>query len=291
MRRVAPALVALLIVGCRRHGATTAVPGPSVPTPIAPGIEAQEVAVTKLAEHPRLWIYIPKGGGKHLPCVFIAAAGSNLVTGMTLNENDRAEHVPYVEAGYVVVAYDVSGPMPKPANATNVAAAIRLFAKRHLGIDNGKSAIDYALKRLPIDPMRLYAVGHSSAGTLALQLAAADSRIRGVVAYAPVTDVPEHLGATLSKVQAMAPEVAPQLQSASPLENVEALRCPTMLFTAEDDPTVPTETVQAFGQALLARHRDAQVVAVASGGHYDSMIDEGIPAGIKWLSRDRRTKK
>jgi hypothetical protein len=27
----------------------------------------------------------------------------------------------------------------------------------------------------------------------------------------------------------------------------------------------------------------ATLVEVPSGGHYDSMIQEGIPAGIKWL--------
>ncbi|AIE88027.1 alpha/beta hydrolase family protein [Fimbriimonas ginsengisoli] len=280
----------LATIGCGRFSRgnrTSTLPAPA--KTIASGVRFQEIRVSKFKERPRLWVYAPDDKKKNHPCIVIAAAGSPMTSGMPLGEGDRAEHLPYVAKGYVVVAYEVSGPLVKGADPI---PAMTLFAKRDLGIANGKAAIDYALHSLPVDPMRLYAVGHSSAATLALQLSAADSRIRGCVAYAPVTDVPDFIGPDrMALIGNRIPQLATAIRKLSPKANIGALRCPVMLFTAADDQTVPTESVQSYAEALKQKNSDVDLVRVSSGDHYDSMIQEGIPAGIQWLGRARRPKK
>jgi len=293
VRRGRFALIPLVGValGCHRHPKTDSLIS-AHPKVSWPGIKYEEALQPKLTDHPRLWIYVPDDKRRTHPCVFIAAAGSPMYTGMSLSEGDRDEHLPYVKAGYTVVAYDVSGPRTAENDVAAATKAMKLFAKREVGIDNGKAAIDYALHHLKIDPLRLYAVGHSSAATLALQLSAVDSRIRGCVAYAPVTDIKGFLSdEVVNEIHENAPETYRALFKFSPVALVDSLHCPTMLFTAADDDTVPTDTVQHFARALSAVNKDVELDKAASGGHYDSMISQGIPDGIAWLGRARKPRK
>ncbi len=274
-------LTFLFDCGAPSHRSEASASPPAIAT--SSGTGSKEIVLRDFPEHPLLWIY---GVDNHptdkklRPCIFIAPAGSPMVTGMKLGDRDRDEHIPYVRAGYVVVAYEVSG----STDDLNP-VALRLFAKRDTGIANGKAAIDYALRNLPIDPKRLYTVGHSSAGTLALQVAAADPRIGGCVAYAPVTDVVAHLGASISQIP---PELASAVRRNSPLANVKKLRCPTMLFSAQDDTTVDPSGVRGYAKELSKLNHSVELVTVESGGHYDSMIHEGIPAGLRWLKGKKK---
>ena len=61
--------------------------------------------------HHRLWIYTPRGRHEYhsLGCVFIAPAGAPMYAGNVLDTNDRPEHLPYVQAGYAVVALEIDG--------------------------------------------------------------------------------------------------------------------------------------------------------------------------------------
>jgi len=273
----------LLTAGCRRQSGGSALPPDPPPRLIEAKVRFHQVTLSKFSEHPRLWVYEPVDDHRIHPCIFIAAAGSPLITGMSLSEGDQAEHLPYARAGFTVVAYDVSGQGP-PANPITS----KLFAKRRLGIDNAKAAIDAALAHEAIDPLRLYAVGHSSAGTLALQIAADDSRIRGCVAFAPVTDEKRWVDmVAMSQVQVNAPDMPALIAQYSPIANVDNLHCPVMLFTANDDQTVATSTVQSYTEKLKAVNPDVSLVTATSGGHYDSMVKKGIPAAIEWLQRSR----
>ena len=66
--------------------------------------------------------------------------------------------------------------------------AARAFQAAGAGLKNAQAALELALKAMPnIDPERIFAAGHSSAGGHALYLAAEERRIRAVAAYAPVT--------------------------------------------------------------------------------------------------------
>lgn len=244
----------------------------------------------------QVWVYLPKNApaATKLACVLIAPAGSRLFHGMTLGEGDKAEHLPWVAAGFAVVSYDISGPAPEKIDddAPLIRAATE-FRKARFGVSDGLAALDAALAKYPqIDPDRLYVAGHSSAGTLALQVAAASDRFKGCVAFAPITDVGEHLKEALPELDGAIPGFAEAIRQASPSSQVAAFRCPVFLFHADDDTNVPTASLVAFKDTLLAQHKAVDYVAVASGGHYNSMIQQGVPKAIVWVkAMDKKQAK
>ena len=236
----------------------------------------------------KLWLYLPAGthAAKSLPCVFVAPAGSILITGMTLGDGDRAEHLPYVLAGFAVVAYELDGAMVGRTNGA-VWAAVPKFMAAHGGIDNEHTAVDYVLARVPeVDPRRLYAAGHSSAATVALDVTAADPRIKACCAYAPVPNLRNRLKpTTITVLDRKVPGFDSFIDAISPVQQIEQLKTkPVMLFTADDDANVPTQSVKDFAEALQqAGAKKVKLVTVPTGGHHDSMITDGIPAGISFL--------
>lgn len=228
----------------------------------------------------------PKSGPTPFPCVFIAPAGSRLFHGKSLEEGDRPEHLPYVAQGFAVVAYEIDGPLGvgQAADAQLIHAAVR-FRDAEAGVANARAAIDYALARLPeVDPKRLYAVGHSSAATVALQVAASDQRIAAVVAYAPVINVPRHFSMEfLAWTDSVLPGYADFIKRASPHSVAMGLKCPLFLFFSDDDHGVDIQSVRPFLAEVRKRNPRVLQMRAPTGGHYHSMVSEGIPAGIRWL--------
>ena len=142
------------------------------------------------------WVYYPEGATESKrACVLVAAAGSRLFHGIKLTEEDVAEHLPYAKAGFVVIAYDVSGPLSENASGRPVFAACRLFKEAEGGVRDGLAALEAAEKKYAfIDSNAVYAAGHSSAGTVALALAQKSERVKGCVAYAPACDPHSWIG-------------------------------------------------------------------------------------------------
>ena len=68
----------------------------------------------------KLWLYLPSGdhADQSLPCLLITAGGSSLLKGIHLSEYARAEQLPYVRAGFAVVAYELDGALPGGRNAS-----------------------------------------------------------------------------------------------------------------------------------------------------------------------------
>jgi len=252
--------------------------------------QADTVAPTELHAKGggRVWVYLPPNATAEskVACVLVPPAGSRLFHGMSLGEGDRAEHLPYVAAGFAVVSFDVSGPWPDAGGAAAQQNAIRAFMNSKLGINDAVEALQLALGKYPqIDPHRIYAAGHSSAGTLVLQIAASSPEIRGCAAFAPVPDLEAHLGAkTIKAIDSLVPGMAKLMHDESPINQIAALRCPLFLFHAEDDATVPTASIAAYREGVSAHHKQFDYIQVTSGGHYDSMIRQGIPKAIAWLT-------
>lgn len=232
----------------------------------------------------RIWIYKPKGNikPKSIPCVLICGAGTTLMEGIQLTEGDEVEHLPYVQAGFIVVAYDLDGdnplhdPQPRPYNAFRASCA---------GLINAHNAIEYALTQIPeVNPSQIFTAGHSSAGTLALLFAEHEPRLAGCVAYAPCIDtkarVPGFLIRTLSAALDGLPEFIVQ---SSPRTHEKLLNCPTMIFHAADDSNVPVQESRDFVARMQGLGKNVTFVEAATGDHYQSMIDEGIPKGVQWL--------
>ena len=232
-------------------------------------------------------LYLPAGQHepKSLPCVLIAPAGTAM-HGAVIDESDRAEHYPYVRAGFAVLAYELSGALDNPQAQEHTYADLvgptRAFMRADGGLVNGKIAIDYVLAKVPeVDPNQLFACGHSSAAVVALNLARGDSRIHACCAYAPRTDVEEwwndpKLEQFISGFNAFAKEK-------SPLRHASEFDCPVYLFHADDDKTVPRDDNEAFEAAMKQAGKQITFQRVPKGDHYDSMIQQGIPGGIKFM--------
>ena len=282
-------LCVLALVGC-----TGEAPAPAhslgEPTIIRPGVEQFR---TKIGDN-QLWAYLPAKRSSKLPCIIIAPAGSGMFHGMKIAKGDRPEHVPYVEAGYAVVCYGVTGPIDDydDLGVIELYRTINRFMKAELGVADGKAAIDWALENIPgIDPERLYAVGHSSAGTLSLQLAQQDPRIQACVSFMPVVDTHAYHEEKdlFSDFELGAPGYTELTKKLNPATHASLLKCPTLLFSAKDDPRY--EDLVAFHEVLKESNPQVSFESVKSGGHYDPMISDGIPAAIRWfktLEKDAR---
>src|SRR5262249_51971365 len=143
-----------------------------------------------------------------LALVLVPPAGSTLFAGMAMGEGDRAEHYPYVRAGFAVASFDIDGQVANLEKASDAAGLKGAQGVRHAqaGLVNAKAALDFVLAKVAsVDPDRVYIAGHSSAATLALLVAEHEPRIKTCAAYAPVTDVEARLA-----------EVIPQLDRALP---------------------------------------------------------------------------
>lgn len=263
--------------------------------PVDDGVVVHRVALAHGSEEGRIWIYLPeKLPSKSMPAVFIAPAGAPPFVGngfgIDLDAQQHPEHLPYVRAGFAVVAYDTDGELANREDPTfeQVQRATVAFKDAQAGVLNARRAIDYVLKMVPaVDPARLYTAGHSSAGRIALLVAENDPRIAAAVAYAPVTDVEK-------RVQEIAPEAGDYLeanvtgfreflQQTSPLRQAGNLRCPVFLFHSQHDSLIPITRTEAFAESLKKTNPRVTFVKATRGDHYDSMIEEGLSQGIEWL--------
>ena len=274
--------------------AVNASPRPA--NPGEPGVTFTEVALGRAADSflTRLWIYRPaKPATEKLPCVFVAPAGTTMLHGIGLGDGDRPEHWPYARAGLMVVAYEIDGTLPAAdANGKmplrDYLKAVQAFKRAKAGVLNAQAAIDYAMKYLPVEPRRLFVAGHSSAATLALQVAQNEPRIAACAAYAPICDF--ELAAREGSVVSWAmeddkyvPYFSDFIKSMSPQRNAARLRCPLFLFHAANDSRVSTAEVNSFTAAVRRTNRQVTQVNLPQGDHYTPMIREGIPRAIAWF--------
>jgi dienelactone hydrolase len=263
-------------------------------TVIRPGVRFFEVRAsgpTNVATmNMTVWAYLPDGHHepRSLPCVIIAPAGSITITGMDLGDGDRAEHFPYVTAGYAVLAYSLDGHADNIQQLSDprLGPACVQFAAARAGLANAQAAIDWLLKNISdVDPDRLYAAGHSSAGTTALLLAENDARIRACSAFAPRSDGEANFNALVrAALRGAIPQVDQIFTTYNPLKHVKDMKCPVLLFQARDDPVIPVSETEAFAAALQGAGKDVTVELVPSGGHYDPMVHQGIPRAISFFS-------
>jgi dienelactone hydrolase len=279
----------------RRPWTLPVLPEPGEGVELEPGVWFYEVRLPgslnsgiKTPGHSgKLWLYLPDGdhATHSLPCVLIAGAGSNLITGMDLGDGDRPEHLPYVRDGFAVIAYELDGalPDPKPTNDAQFATYVRSFVDADAGLVNMRVAIAYATSRVPsIDPDRLFAVGHSSAATLALLVAENEPRIAACVAFAPVIDIKESIPTQLQQALGQLVPGADELFTRfNPAANVEKIECPLFLFVALDD-RYPQQD-QDLVRRLHGLGKAVTFVTVSNGGHYEPMIQKGIPRAVLWL--------
>jgi dipeptidyl aminopeptidase/acylaminoacyl peptidase len=236
----------------------------------------------------RVWYYQPDQTADKLPLIIVPPAGSTLFGGMALSDGDRREHYPYVRAGFAVVSFDIDGNVPNLKTATRAALVqgAREFGDAQAGLANFQAALEFVLPKHPnIDPDRIYVAGHSSAGTLALLAAEYEPRIKACAAYAACTDVEGRLAKNIPWLEKSLPGYREFLRSSSPRTQPERLKCPVFLFHAQDDQTAPCADSTDFAALLKQTNPRVTLVITPTGGHYNSMIREGIPKAIEWFRR------
>ncbi len=281
-------LVGMSSPGAVRAGeAAAARPGQAAFAQLEAGVYVAESKLKRDGQPPlKVWLYSPTNPPKPgLALVSIAPAGTNLITGMRLADGDRPEHLPYVRSGYAVISYELDGAMSAEPTAEEFTRALLDYQESRAGVDNASLALGWALGQLPSPNLkRVYAAGHSSAATHALVFASQEPRIRAVAAYAPVVGVREYLGPDFAQEMSDAvPGYKEFLDLTEPLTHAGKLQSkPVFLFAARDDAGSP-EGVKSLLAAMKPEHASSKSLIVKSGGHYDSMIEQGVPAAIKWF--------
>lgn len=237
--------------------------------------------------HGKLRVYVPRGthADRSLGCVLVAPAGTDLLEGNDLDGSDyHAETLPYTLAGYVVVAYSLDGGVYEHGGAGKTGRYLA-FRSAHAGLVNARNALELVLARFPmVDPARIFAAGHSSAGTLSLLFAEQEPRLKGAIAYAPAPDVEAKVGEWLRfHARVVYPGLGDFLVRSSPRTHVEHFDRPLFLFHAKDDQTMRIHHSEAFADDMRRFGKRVEFRRTPKGGHYDSMIREGIPAAIAWM--------
>ena len=237
----------------------------------------------------KLRVYIPEGTHRpnSLGCVLLPPAGTNLLTGSAIDEGDyHDEALPYAEAGYVVVHFSLDGAL-KNESSTELIKAYPQFKAAMAGMVNARNAMQFAEKKIPaVNPHQIFIAGHSSAGTLALLFASHDPTLKGCLAYAPDTDLKVSMRKVVNpSLEAILPGVRTFIEKSSPMEYANSMHVPVFLFHAKDDQVVRSSASDAYMAKLTTFGKQASFRKVESGGHYESMIKQGIPLGIKWLNQ------
>ena len=289
-----PLALILALWGCHPSGSAPQPAAVLPPLPVGQSIEAgisrYSVTLSRNVGPLKLLVFLPdRRIATPTPCLFIAPAGTPLVYGNSLDDSGNLpEYLPYLKAGFAVVVYEIDGdPGSEKPSDLQIMRAARAFKDAHAGIDDAQEAIRYALARIPnIDPSRLYTAGHSSAATLALQVAENDNRIAACIAYAPCCDVPARIGAEgLKAFDTLIPGFAEFIRHYSPINATTTLKCPVFIFHADDDSNVPASDNAEFVAKLQQTNTQVTFTRVPTGNHYQSMIDQGLPRAVEWLKQ------
>jgi acetyl esterase/lipase len=126
-----------------------------------------------------------------------------------------------------------------------------------------------------INPSPLAVVGHSAGGYLALQ-AASEIETRGVVAQAPVADLPlaAELRSCTGGVEALLAQGAP-----SPVDGPPVVR--HLVIHGDADEDVPVEIGRAYARVASA----AEYVELPGCGHYEHLdpASEAWSIAVQWI--------
>jgi acetyl esterase/lipase len=159
----------------------------------------------------------------------------------------------------------------------------------------------------PLDLARVYAVGHSAGGHLALWAAARPGlpagapgaepavRLAGAVAQAGVVDLREAARLGLSRGAASQllggppGKVPRRYDLASPLERLP-IGVPQLLVHGDADPEVPVEISRRYAQRASEGGDACELVELSGCGHFEHLdpASHAWRVAIEWLERESR---
>lgn len=119
---------------------------------------------------------------------------------------------------------------------------------------------------------------------MALLFAAHEPRLKGCIAYAPCCDLVNHHREVLADrmLNIMFNDLRHFVTRNSPITHAERIKCPVFLFHSKDDEVVPRSDVVALEHKLRSFGTSVDTVYPIAGDH-GSMLEKGLPEGIKWL--------
>lgn len=98
----------------------------------------------------KVFVTVPDGPvDQQRPCLFFAPAGAPAFGGKGLETRDYQSMMPFVEAGFIVVAYEMDGDSSrilKERNETRIAKIARDYQRAKCGLVNSRNAMALALK-------------------------------------------------------------------------------------------------------------------------------------------------
>jgi cephalosporin-C deacetylase-like acetyl esterase len=274
-----------------RSAKVPAIPERGKPQAMEEGVVMEETAYHGSGPGGRtvLWLNLPAGAhkAKSLPCVLVAPAGSTMFQGMKLSEGDRDEQVPYVKEGFACMGFSLDGDMSDMKGTIgDVQTTFQQFVDSGGGVVNLRNAIEFLLAKVPeVDPARLYLCGHSSSATFALYACTVEPRIKAVCAYSPACDPLAFQNHTLTFkfLEGKVDNVDTFLSQVAPLNYVDRIHVPTLLFYAENENPHLTGYCHQMAEELKPELQTFQLTTSNTRDHYKSMIEYGIPAGITFL--------
>ncbi len=229
------------------------------------------------------WLYQPKPLPEELGLVLVAPSNGNLLSGRALSNDDRQEHLPYVRAGFAVMAYTIDGDMPPGISDAKATEAIRAYQASKAGLVNAQLAIDLAFERLPsLSAERVFAAGRDSGGAYALLLGAEEPRVRGVLAYGPTTTLTGDVGVVVA-VDRVLPGFGTFVRWSLPENRAPDVKVPVFVYQSAGDEVVRASLTDAYVKSLKRTNDDVTYVRSDVGDHVGAIRAEGIPRGIDWL--------
>ncbi|MFG0239738.1 MAG: alpha/beta hydrolase family protein [Gimesia chilikensis] len=228
--------------------------------------------------------------------MIVPPAGSTLLTGMEIDDTvntQNPEHEPYVKAGFAVITFSIDGDLGDGDQTSNAEfiKAHEAFRRSKAGMLNYAQALSLAKSTIPeIDTSNIFLAGHSSAATLSLLFAEHSYQhfwdpdtIKGCLAYAPSVDPQKFFANHLGEIKPLIPDVEEFIRLSSPKEHAQTILCPVFLFHARGDQVTSFVASRQFAEQLKAQGVDVKFVASNGSDHYQTMVDEGVPQGIKWI--------
>jgi len=267
--------------------AASEMPALGKPAKYGKGVLKYEIDLPRDKPTNHVWVYLPDPMPKtKLPVILIAPPGTPLFLGNVMAPADEATHVPFALAGFAVLAYELDGyPGPERHSIREVLVEAHEFKESKAGLRNEQDALNFALAKVPnLDKERIYMVGHSSAGAHALLMTSQDPRIKACVAFAPVSEIANRMNQkTIAELENYIKGYRNFIKWESPDSHLSELKCPVFIFQAKDDPIVSVSMNEDFAKKLSKANKQVTLQLVEKGGHFDPMIQQGIPAAIKWL--------
>jgi dienelactone hydrolase len=214
----------------------------------------------------------------------LSAAMSDPLEGDTTNERQIEEAAGFVENGFAVMIYDTSR-YSFSTRPQDEWACVMEFMQSEGGMHFARNAINLlAARAVMVDMNRLYAVGHGGAGTMALNLAANDKRIRAVATLSPMCDLVKQLGRPMADVEAKLKlkGVGDFAVRNSPINRVKDLKCPVLVLSDPRSGTgIGDDT--AFVAAMKAAGNTVAVDSIKPEEGKAFLREVLAPQVAKWL--------